>query len=129
MQPDGDFEYLAARWYQIQTVTKEMQKLKAGFLLREILQQFTDKIQLNTTQQLWMYFAHDVTVANMMNTLGFFDVILPIQHLLELITKINCRICILAAIFASLCIVYVFRTISNEGKWNFIRKDFLETKT
>lgn len=76
MEPLGDLNKLAAYWYEIPTVTKEMQKLKSGFLLKEILNQFTDKMESKFTinQTLFMYFAHDVTIANMLHSLGLFEV-------------------------------------------------------
>lgn len=78
MEPDGDFERLSAYWYQLHTATKEMQKIKSGYLLKEILSQFTNTLfesKFLITEKLFMYFAHDVTIANMLHSLGFFEVI------------------------------------------------------
>lgn len=61
-----------------------MKKLKMGFLLKEILDRFTSKIQskLLPNRSLWMYFAHDSTIASMLNTLGLFKVhILPTKFI------------------------------------------------
>lgn len=71
-----DFEYLALQWYRIFTITNEMKKLKSGYLLKEILDRFTNKTQstLSPDRSLWMYFAHDITVSNMLNSLGVFEV-------------------------------------------------------
>lgn len=80
----GDLEYLAMCWFKIFTSgkdhqsTNEMKKLKSGFLLKEILDRFTSKVQstLNPNRSLWMYFAHDITLSNMLNTLGMFEVLM-----------------------------------------------------
>lgn len=71
-----DFKYLALQWYRMFTVTTEMKKLKSGYLLKEILDRFTNKIQLTLSpdRSLWMYFAHDITITNMLNSLGVFEV-------------------------------------------------------
>lgn len=76
MEPCGDLEYLAMFWFKIFTPTKGMKKLKSGFLLKEILDRFTAKMEskLSPDRSLWMYFAHDITLSNMLNTLGLFEV-------------------------------------------------------
>lgn len=47
-------------------MTLETRKFKAGYLLKDILDRFTDKIErkLQPDRILWMYFAHDVTIAH-----------------------------------------------------------------
>ena len=73
----GDFEYIAFSWYAIFTATTEMKKLRSGYLLKEMLDRFTNKTQstLSPNRSLWMYFAHDITISNMLNTLGLFKVL------------------------------------------------------
>lgn len=73
----GDFEFLMKFYFQIFTHTAEMKKLKSGFLLKEILDRFTNKTQslLTPDRSLWLYFAHDITITNMLNSLGLFKVI------------------------------------------------------
>lgn len=53
-----------------------MKKLKSGYLLKEILDRFTNKTKgsLTPNRSLWMYFAHDITLTNMLNSLGLFEV-------------------------------------------------------
>lgn len=77
MKNGGDFEKIATLYFPISTHTIEMKKLKSGFLLKEILDRFSDKIQskLSPDRKLWMYFAHDATIAFMLNSLGLFNVI------------------------------------------------------
>lgn len=56
--------------------TTEMKKLSIGFLLREILDRFKT-LQITSLaepeQKLWLYSAHDYTIANLMNALHVFD--------------------------------------------------------
>lgn len=74
--PGGDFEWIANRSFQVPTNTIELGRLKVGFLLREMLDRFDDKInsKLSPDRTLWIYSAHDTTVANVLNTLGLFEV-------------------------------------------------------
>lgn len=76
MVPGGDFEYLALFHFKIFTPTIEMKKLKSGFLLKEILDRFIAKTQAirPPDYSLYMYFAHDNTIANMLNSLGLYSV-------------------------------------------------------
>lgn len=77
MHPNYDFEHLAMFYFRIFTSTVEMKRLKSGFLLKEILNRFTNKTQqtLSPDRFLWMYFAHDNTIANMLNSLGLYKVL------------------------------------------------------
>lgn len=54
----------------------EMKKLKSGFLLKDILDRFSRKKDstLDPDQSLYLYFAHDITLSNMLNSLGLFKV-------------------------------------------------------
>lgn len=75
MAPGGAFEKLAMAWYAIYAPNTEMQKYKSGFLLRDILERFTQKVQstLSPDRSLWLYFAHDITMTNMLSTIGLFE--------------------------------------------------------
>lgn len=90
MAPHDDFEDLAIQWFTIFTPTTEMKKLRSGFLLKEILERFMNETHstLSSNPNLWMYFAHDITIANMLNSLGVFEVLkrlLSFQYILILI--------------------------------------------
>lgn len=76
MTPGGDFEYLMHYYFQMFTQTPEMKRIKSGYLLKEILDRFTNKTQstLSPDRSLWLYFAHDITITNMLNSLGLFKV-------------------------------------------------------
>lgn len=56
--------------------TREMSRLYSGFLLREIADRFTLKIDdvLKPNRTLWIYSAHDETITGFLNLLGLFDV-------------------------------------------------------
>lgn len=74
--PGGDLEMLAARCFQTNTSTPELARLKAGFLYREILDHFSQKIEskLWPNRCLWIYSAHDSTIASILNSIGLFEV-------------------------------------------------------
>lgn len=69
-------KWVAARSFATKTYTPQLAKLKAGFLLKEILDRFRNKSidNLSPNRSMWMYSAHDTTVANVLNTLGLFEV-------------------------------------------------------
>lgn len=77
MTPGGDFEFISISWYGLFTQTTEMKRLRSGFLLKEILDRFTNKTlsTLSPDRNLWLYFAHDITLSNMLNSLGLYKVI------------------------------------------------------
>lgn len=66
---------LSARSFATATYTRQLARLKAGWLVQNILQRFKDKSEgkLFPNRSLWMYSAHDSTVANVLNTLNVFD--------------------------------------------------------
>lgn len=73
----GDLEYLAMCYFKIYTAFTEMKKLKSGFLLKDMLDRFRSKVESTLTPDqlsLFMYFAHDITMTNMLNSLGLFKV-------------------------------------------------------
>lgn len=63
--------------FKIDTNTPQMARLKYGFLFKEILEHFTQKINgtLEPSRLLWLYSAHDFTIAGLLNSLGLFEVI------------------------------------------------------
>lgn len=54
------------------TATDEMKKFHSGFLLKEIFDRFSSKLQstLLPNRSLWLYFAHDITIQGALNSLG-----------------------------------------------------------
>lgn len=69
-------KYIAERSFQLETYTPVMARLKIGFLVKEIFERARSKSKCykTLTQNLWVYSAHDITIANFLNALGLFDV-------------------------------------------------------
>lgn len=58
--------------------TREISRYSSGFLLREIIERFYKKIDvenpLKPNRNLWLYSAHDTTITGLMNLLGLLEV-------------------------------------------------------
>lgn len=82
-------EYISAISYVVATDNLEMKKLKAGFLLKEMLNHFTDKIssRLNPDRSLWIYSGHRSGLVNLLNSLNLFDEVDFIKKISELISS------------------------------------------
>lgn len=80
MFPGGVMKLLAEQWFEHLTGTTELKRLRSGFLIKEILDRFKNKTLSNLTpdRTLWLYSAHDTTLAFVMNSLG----VLKVFHLL-----------------------------------------------
>lgn len=52
--------------------SREMLRLKCGFLIREIFERFANRTKgpLSPDRKIWMYSAHDGTLTNIMNALS-----------------------------------------------------------
>lgn len=76
IEPNGIVDYIVKFSYRMYTDTKQLARLKSGFLLKEILEHFSQKANstLSPDRSLWLYSAHDYTVSNMLNSLGLFEV-------------------------------------------------------
>lgn len=72
MDENSDFNRLVLKAYAFYTATDEMKKFFSGFLLKEILDRFSSKLEstLLPNRDLWMYFAHDLQLQYMLNSLG-----------------------------------------------------------
>ncbi|XP_012275172.1 prostatic acid phosphatase-like [Orussus abietinus] len=66
---------LAAESFKTPAYNKILQRLKSGPLLGEMIEHMVlkSKKTLSPHRKLWMYSAHDITVANMLMTLGLFQ--------------------------------------------------------
>lgn len=74
---DGSkFEWLGLHDFLLPTNTPLLTRLSTGFLIREILEHFTQKIEskLSPDRSIWIYSAHDTHIANILNFLGLFEV-------------------------------------------------------
>lgn len=69
------FNTIALNRFPAFTATTELKKLKSGFLLKDILDRFTEKYEntLSPNRSLWMYFGHKTTLINLLNTLGLYE--------------------------------------------------------
>lgn len=73
MVPGGALEKFSSIWLQLNTGTKEMKRLKSGFLLKQILDRFRSKsLSLIPNEKMAIYSGHDMTIASLLNTLGLF---------------------------------------------------------
>lgn len=61
--------------FAVGTYTRLLARLKSGPLLKDILHHYKNKTEkvLSPNRNLWLYSAHDTTVASMLNTLGVFE--------------------------------------------------------
>lgn len=77
IDPNGPIKKIVEFYFQMQSATPEMARLKMGFLLKEMLNHFTQKInsKLEPNRSLWLYSAHDFTISNFLNSLGLFEVV------------------------------------------------------
>ncbi|ALC47769.1 Acph-1 [Drosophila busckii] len=75
----ADFTDVANFAFAINTYTRQMARLKVGPLLKDILQRMEKKTtkQLKPDRSVYIYSAHDTTVANLLNALKLFDVHSP----------------------------------------------------
>lgn len=93
--PGGDLAMLTSLCFTTNTTTPILARLKIGFLFREILDRFVDKIKskLQPNRNLWIYSAHDSTIASVLNSIGLFKVInyyiLMIQFIYLLLMILN----------------------------------------
>lgn len=127
MIPGSNFEYLALSWYAIYSQTSEMQKLKSGFLLKKIMERFSHKINstLSPNRSLWLYYAHDITITNMLSTLGFFKKASLFES--RTVSSIFMKFFIISSTGASTSVrVLSFHgSLSTSNKWNALRTIFI----
>lgn len=70
-------EYISAVSYQAATYSTELKKLRAGFLIKEMLDRFKNKTValLKPDRSLWIYSIHSTGMVNILNGLNLFEVI------------------------------------------------------
>ncbi|XP_052899649.1 prostatic acid phosphatase [Anopheles moucheti] len=66
---------ISAMTFAVKTNTTQLARLKMGPLVKEMLHRFRSKAKgtLKPNRSVWMYSAHDVTVANLLNALRIFE--------------------------------------------------------
>lgn len=72
MDDNSDFNRLTLKAYKFWTATDDMKKFYSGFLLKEMFERFSSKLNstLSPNRSLWLYFAHDFTIEEVVNDLG-----------------------------------------------------------
>lgn len=76
-KPGSDFEEIALEHFKTFTATPELARLSTGFLIREILNHCSQKMKKNLTpdRSMWLYSAHDATIASILHSFGRYNVI------------------------------------------------------
>ncbi|KAH8241254.1 hypothetical protein KR032_005448 [Drosophila birchii] len=74
-----ELTYAANLAFSINTYTRKLARLKAGPLLKDIFQRIEVKAsgRLQPDRSMWIYSAHDTTIANVLNTLKVFELHSP----------------------------------------------------
>lgn len=69
-------EWISNRMFTINTNTPQLARLKSGFLIKDIFERFHNRSRSDdvTPQSLYVYSAHDNTIASILNSLGLFEV-------------------------------------------------------
>lgn len=71
--PNCDLEILTNQFFSFDTSTPELARLRFGFLMKQIVDRFIEKSTSPTAgRSLWLYSAHDITIANILNILGIY---------------------------------------------------------
>lgn len=75
-RPGGDWDEMTHIYNTVAVKTKQMARLRVGFLLREILERFTMKVErtLSPDRSLWVYSGHGFTITNVLSALGLLKV-------------------------------------------------------
>ncbi|XP_031629370.1 prostatic acid phosphatase-like [Contarinia nasturtii] len=75
----GVMEKIANFRMKLATNTKELARLRIGFLLKDMLERFAQKINktLKPDRSIVIFSAHDLTIANILNALGVFNPHVP----------------------------------------------------
>jgi len=76
-----ELTYVANFAFVISTYTRKLARLKAGPLLKDIFKRFEEKSsrRLDPDRSMWVYSAHDTTIANVLNALKLFEVIVRVN--------------------------------------------------
>lgn len=76
---DTEMNDLFRRGFSVWTGTDTLKKIRSGFLLKDILDRFSRKLNpitaIDGSLQMYLYSAHDITIADMLNSLGIHTVI------------------------------------------------------
>lgn len=69
-------DYIAAQTEAVHTSTPELARLRAGFLIDNIMSHMANKAnrKLRPDRSLWIYSGHDITITGFLNALKIFNV-------------------------------------------------------
>lgn len=73
---------MAAVLFRSSTYLEELKKIKAGYLIKEMLDRFDKKINndLKPDRSLWIFSVHDATIVNVLNALDVYDVSFLVEN-------------------------------------------------
>lgn len=74
ISPDGLMERFVKLHVKSYTDLPLLARLKSGFILKEMMDRFDQKINSKITEKVWLYSGHDTTIINILNPLGLFKV-------------------------------------------------------
>lgn len=78
--PDGKFKELRDLSFTVDTLTEELKRLKGGPWIKEVIEhteRLSDGPEVSPEVKVFMYSAHDTTVAPILHTLGVFNGLAP----------------------------------------------------
>lgn len=113
---NGPMEYIAQFDYKTYADTPELARLKSGFLLKEMFEHISQKVSgtLKPNRSLWLYSGHDLTILNMLNSLGLFEVCLNIFNWLWIFIQNFTKF---SAPHISLCCYFALGTLQKCPRW------------
>lgn len=74
VKSNGILEYFSSIAMMAATHSTETKKIRSGFLLKEMLDRFKEKILSSSEQLLYIYSAHDNVIINFLNSLNVYEV-------------------------------------------------------
>lgn len=76
IEPNGAIDKIMKFFLIMDTELPELARITSGFLLKEMLERFYQKIDstLKPNRSLWLYSVQDYTMVNFLNSLGLFKV-------------------------------------------------------
>lgn len=75
---ENEIDNFYVRAFAIWTGTNTLKKFRSGFLLKDMLDRFTrtlhPRLPIDRSLRMYLYFAHDITIADMLNSLEIYMV-------------------------------------------------------
>lgn len=76
---NNEMNDLFRRGFSVWTSTDTLKKIRSGFLLKDMLDRFSKRLNPTTATdrslRMYLYFAHDITIADMLDSLGIHMVV------------------------------------------------------